>query len=460
MNPAIIWFRRDLRLRDNPSLSWAKAQGLAVVALYIHSPEEEAPWSPGAASRWWLQQSLRSLSAQLAKAGIPLHCYRGPSAAVLETVLRETGSKIVLCNALPEPQLDARDRNLAQHLAASGFELLRFDEEGLHRPSELLNRQDRPYRVFTPFWRRLRAQLEATGGPASKAQDLPLAAARQPQGARHLAELELCSAHAWEAGLALYWQPGEDAAWQRLDEFLAKALAGYALQRDYPAQSGTSLLSPHLHFGEITAPQVLRALHPLLLEGDAVQAGAAEAFLRQLAWREFARHVLWHFPHTAQLPMDERFDEGFWHMDEARFRAWRQGRTGAAIVDAGMQQLWQSGWMHNRVRMLVASFLTKNLGLPWQAGARWFWDTLVDADLANNSLGWQWVAGCGVDAAPYYRIFNPQTQAARFDREGEYCRRWLGENEQGRPPLLVELKASREQALARYQTHIKRRSPR
>lgn len=457
MNGVIIWFRRDLRLRDNPALIWAVEQGFPVVVLYIDYVEEEGEWASGGASRWWLGKSLDSLSKQLAGQGLRLHFFRGQATDVLFQVAHETAITNVVCTRLAEPHLQAHDRKSKEQLAEAGITLHIVDEWHLLQPDSLLNQQGKPYKVFTPFWKRLRRELTDFSFSLTEPRSSPhllKPSPRQPSGGVSVAELALCDNHPWQQKLAAHWQPGELFAWQRLELFFGGMLDDYPVSRDRPAVDGTSMLSPHLHFGEITARQIFHELLPLL--DHSATSAAAEAWLRQLGWAEFARYVLWHFPYTTDQPMDPRFDINFWQMGEVKFTAWKKGETGIAIIDAGMQQLWQSGWMHNRVRMLVASFLTKNLGLPWQAGARWFWETLVDADLANNSMGWQWVAGCGVDASPYFRIFNPVTQAQRFDQESVYCRHWLGDEcgQSTRQPL-VDLKRSREQALERYQSRVR-----
>ncbi len=456
MNSVILWFRRDLRLRDNAALEWARAEGKSIVALYIDTAAEEGQWSAGAASRWWLHHSLRTLAAELQGQNIPLHLFQGRAAQVLQQVMGETGITTVLCNVLHEPHLALRDQQLARQLEAAGGELKSFDEDNLLHPEALLNQQGTPYKVFTPFWKRLRTTLAELPQrwPGDASTRFPKAAPLHPAKALTLDTLGLCDDHPWQQKLHAHWQPGEASAWQRVDDFLEAIIADYPKGRDLPAIDGTSRLSPHLHFGEITARQLLRELLPLL-DGPAALATGVEEWLRQLGWREFARYILWHFPHTAEQPMDQRFGNHFWQMDEALFDSWKRGHTGEPIIDAGMQQLWQSGWMHNRVRMLVASYLTKNLCLPWQEGARWFWETLVDADLANNAMGWQWVAGCGVDASPYFRIFNPRTQAERFDPQGRYAGQWLEKETPAEP--LVDLKRSREQALEHYNREIRQR---
>jgi deoxyribodipyrimidine photo-lyase len=444
-----------LRLQDNSALSWALHQGMAVLPVYLHSPQEEAPWQPGAASRWWLHHSLSELSAQLRHYGLRLRCYRGDALRVIPDLLAaDPRIRLLVANRLYEPHLHQRDQRLLELLQQSGEVQARlFDGHLLFHPASLLNRQGKAYRVFTPFWRVARGLLEQTLDAmpqALPAAPWPAAEAADPgDGDDGLDGLGLLDDHPWHQQLAAHWRPGEEAALQRLQGFLAGGLADYRSRREFPAQEGSSRLSPHLHFGEISIRRVARAalLQPRDRSG---LADSLECFLSELGWREFAHHVLWHFPQCAQQPLNPRFPEAFWGWDEVALAAWQRGRTGIDLIDAGMRELWQSGWMHNRVRMLVGSLLTKNLGVHWLAGARWFWDTLVDADLAANSLGWQWIAGCGVDAAPYFRIFNPETQAAKFDAEGVYARRWLA----GRKPVapILDLAESRRQALARYRS--------
>jgi deoxyribodipyrimidine photo-lyase len=334
-------------------------------------------------------------------------------------------------------------------------------------PGAIQNATGGPFRVFTPFWRRLRTRLAELPAALPAPRRLP-ALDRAPMSLP-LDELQLLPAVRWDAGLAQRWQPGEAGARRRLVRFVAAGLAHYVDARERPGEPGTSSLSPHLHFGEVSPRQVYAALQPLAGTGS-------EAFLRQLGWREFAAHLLHHFPHTASEPLDARYAGFDWRDDCDELAAWQQGRTGFPIIDAGMHELWHTGWMHNRVRMITASFLTRNLLMDWRAGARWFHDTLVDADLANNTLGWQWAAGCGADAAPWFRIFNPVLQGRKFDPTGRYVRRWLPElvglpdrwlhepwaaparllrRDTGRwPPPLVDLAASRARALAGFRHHL------
>ncbi len=423
MRTAIVWFRRDLRLTDNPALLAALAAAERVLALYSHAPEEEAPWAPGAAGRWWLHHSLAALDASLAERGGRLTIVAGPSLETLLAVARASGASAVHWSRGYEPALVARDTAIKAALRAAGIAAQSHAGGLLVEPWTLRNREGEPFRVFTPFWRACRAALETLPGP-QPAPAFVATPARTPAGLP-LEALDLLPRTRWDRGFAARWTPGERGALTRLERFLDADVAGYAERRDRPGLAATSRLSPHLHFGELAPRQVLAAA--MRAAADATAGRGTESFLRQLGWREFAHHLLYAFPHTALAPMDPRFAAFEWRSDAGLLAAWQQGRTGIPLVDAGMRELWQTGWMHNRVRMIVASFLTKNLGVSWLEGARWFHDTLLDADLANNSLGWQWTAGCGADAAPYYRIFNPVLQSERFDPARSYLRHWLPE---------------------------------
>lgn len=450
MKRVLLWFRRDLRLHDNPALDWAVRQRAQILPVYIHSPLEEAPWPAGGASRWWLYHSLRRLEESLARKGLQLHYFSGNACEILPQLVRGSHIDALAANRLYEPHLAQRDAQLSRHLGSDGVRLELFDSALLLPPAALLNKQGKPYRVFTPFWRMARQQLQhALPPPAPPPPEGQLPAMRQqPEGRRRLEQLELLDGNPWHDKLHGHWRPGEQAAQQRLEDFLDGGLAGYESGRDYPARQGSSRLSPHLHFGEVTPAQIYHSLAPLMHHADAALGKSIERLLSELGWREFAHYVLWHFPYTSERSMNPRYRDSFWREDAAALQAWQHGRTGVPLVDAGMRELWETGWMHNRVRMVAASFLTKNLGIHWLHGARWFWDTLVDADLASNSLGWQWVAGTGVDAAPYYRIFNPVRQAERFDPEGAYLQRWGTDLP---CQLIVDLAQSRTEALQRYQ---------
>jgi len=423
---ALVWFRRDLRLADNPALCAALDAGLTPVPVYIHD-EPADDWPLGAASAWWLHHSLLQLDSSLRALGSRLLIARADSEVELLRLCETFNAGHVFWNRLYEPHSVQRDARIAAVLRARGLTVASFNGQLLCEPRELLKADDTPYRVFTPFWNALQKRGPVRN-PLAAPRALPAPAHTHNRGLA-LKELRLLPAIPWYRAFPDHWQPGEAGAHHALQQFCVDALSDYPDDRDRPALGGTSRLSAHLHFGELSPQQAWHAAQreaatrtrPGLL-------AAAESWLRQLAWREFGHHLLYHFPDTTDQPMDARFAAFPWRSDySADLQRWQRGRTGIPIVDAGMRELWRSGWMHNRVRMIVASLLTKNLLIPWQEGARWFWDTLVDADLANNTLGWQWTAGCGVDAAPYFRIFNPVRQGERFDPDGSYIRRWVPE---------------------------------
>ena len=420
---AIVWFRRDLRLADNPALDHARNHHDRVVGVYIHDVAAEGRWTAGAASRWWLYHSLRSLSSELSKRGGRLLIYSGDTRRRLARLIDDTGARGLYFNRLYEPDLVRQDRKICSWLEnRERIEVRSFRAGLLFEPWELTRDNDHPYRVFTPFWNRMQKQWRpVTACPQPRALSVP---DKLPED-HGLDRLDLLPEIPWDEGLADTWTPGEKGARRRLERFADQGVGDYARVRDIPGRDGTSCLSPHLHFGEVSPGQVCLALDA---SGSLPGGRGALAHVRELAWREFSASLLFHFPDTPDKPLNERFASFPWRSGYSRdLAAWKQGLTGIPMVDAGMRQLWHTGWMHNRVRMLVASFLTKNLLIPWQEGARWFWDTLVDADLANNTQGWQWTAGCGADAAPYFRIFNPATQGERFDGQGEYIRRWIPE---------------------------------
>jgi deoxyribodipyrimidine photo-lyase len=433
---ALVWFRLDLRLSDNPALTVASAHCDHIVPVFIWAPEEEGDWPPGAASRWWLQQSLKSLDADLRRIEMRLILRRGPSLDALRSLVRECSANSIFWNRRYEPALRERDTRVEQALRSDGLHVETFNSSLLFEPEEIKNRSGKPYRIFTPFWRScLSAAPDFAPLPA------PLLRKIKSLKSPALDELKLEPALAWAEELRSSWQPGESGARKLLQQFLADALEDYPKGRDYPAISGTSRLSPHLHFGEISPRQVWVACAG---RGSV----ASKAFVRQLGWREFAHQLLYYFPDTTSKPLRPEFSHLRWLNNRQVLRAWQQGRTGYPMVDAGMRQLQATGWMHNRMRMVAGSFLVKDLLMHWQEGARWFWDMLVDADLANNTLGWQWISGCGADAAPFYRIFNPTTQAAKFDPKGEYIGYWVPERgTPDYPRQVVNHARARERAL-------------
>ena len=425
MAATIVWFRQDLRLQDNPALAAAMKNGGPVLPVYILDDAGEGDWPVGGASRWWLHHSLAALAASLRERGSRLLLAKGPSGAVLESLARETGATAVHWNHRHEPAAIARDQAIMTRLNAAGVDTRSFNAALLFAPATVRNKTGGPFQVFTSFWRHC---LTLPVEPPVKlpAGELP-APAKWP-GSAELGDLNLRPRTKWDAGLAAAWAPGEAAAMKRLTRFVAQAMAEYGEKRNLPASDGTSALSPHLHFGEIGPRQVWAAVAARSQESGVFPVNrGAQVFLSEVGWREFAYHLLVHFPTTPVEPLRKEFAAFPWQENPALLRAWQQGRTGYPIVDAGLRQLWQTGWMHNRVRMVVGSFLVKHLRLNWAEGAAWFWDTLVDADLASNTLGWQWTAGCGADAAPYFRIFNPVLQGEKFDAQGGYVRRWVPE---------------------------------
>jgi len=411
-------------LQDNPALLAAVQRG-AVLPVYILDGAGEGRWPLGGAARWWLHHSLAALDAALRERGAPLLLARGESGAVLRALVKQSGADAVYWNRRYEPAAIARDAALKTELTATGVDAKSFAASVLFEPHTVKNKTGGPFQVFTPFWKHcLTLDVpEPVRLPAGK-----FATAAKPVRSLELGELDLLPRIPWDAGFRDAWEPGEAGAAKRLRKFVAGAMERYADERNLPDREGTSALSPHLHFGEISPRQIWRAVRALSRDSGVFPASrGAQVFLSEVGWREFAYHLLFHFPHTPEAPLRAEFAAFPWRKDAAQLRAWQRGRTGYPIVDAGMRQLWSTGWMHNRVRMIVASFLVKHLRLSWQEGAAWFWDTLVDADLAANTLGWQWTAGCGADAAPYFRIFNPILQGVKFDANGDYVRRWVPE---------------------------------
>ncbi len=416
---AIWWIRRDFRLDDNPALLRA-AQASALLPVYIHSDGEEGAWPLGGAQRWWLARSLTAFAARLEQAGSRLTMLEGEAAKTLVDLVKRYDVREVVWNRRFEPAPLAQERRVEAALDALGVSWKAYCGNHLFDPEEVATKEGRPYQVYTPFSRNVRAR-SAPAQPKAAPKTLP-AVDGAPTGVS-IASLRLEPKIDWAAGFRAKWVPGEDTALTRLRAFTSGAMANYPIGRDQPSVDGSSLLSPHLAFGEIG---IRRVWHTALASSSS-PAASTDKFLAELLWREFGTHVIYHFPKTDLAPLRPEYARFPWRNDREALRAWQRGQTGYPLVDAGMRQLWATGWMHNRVRMVVASFLVKHLLLPWQEGAKWFWDTLVDADLGNNSLGWQWAAGSGADAAPYFRIFNPTSQAEKFDAEAEYIRRWVPE---------------------------------
>ena len=422
---SIVWFRKDLRLADNPALLAACDRGGPVIPLFIWETADSEEWSMGSASKWWLHQSLVSLDKSLITFGNRLSICRGNYLETLEHVIRKTHSTAVFWNQDYEPSFRAKEQHIIKRLEDLNITVKTFNGSWLFNPETVLNQSGKAYQVFTPFWKHCLNRPKpdkplkiptALSSPVSAPNSVPIE------------KLELEPKIDWAAGFKASWIPGEEGARQQFGQFLTGGIVNYQTDRDRPDLPRTSRLSPHLHFGEISPRQIWHKVDSAM--GSKASNSffrGANSYLRQLGWREFANHLLLHFPHTTTLPLREKFESLRWRNNKADLKAWQKGKTGYPIVDAGMRELWSTGWMHNRVRMIVASFLTKHLQISWQRGAEWFWDTLVDADLANNTLGWQWVAGCGADAAPYFRIFNPITQGMKFDPNGTYVRQWVPE---------------------------------
>ncbi len=438
--PSLVWFRDDLRLADNPALSAAVSRGEPVIGVYVLDEDSPGIRPLGGAARWWLHHSLASLGERLGERGSVLVLRRGAAATEIARLVAETNAGAVFWNRRYGGPERALDTAIKQSLRASGVEVASFAGHLLFEPWTLRTGAGTPYAVYTPFWRAC-LTLPLPRAPLPEPREIPGPGGRGLEPGL-LEDWGLLPRHPdWAAGLRERWTPGEPAAVARLSEFLRDDAADYERSRDHPADGATSLLSPRLRWGELSPHTVWHA---------ATRSGAdAGSFLSELGWREFAWHTLFHFPDLATRNLRAAFDAFPWPpLDPARLRAWQRGETGIALVDAGMRELWHTGFMHNRVRMVTASFLVKNLLTDWRHGEQWFWDTLVDADAANNPFNWQWVAGSGADAAPYFRVFNPELQAQKFDADGRYVRQWAPDSAARAP--IVDLGETRKAALAAY----------
>ncbi|MEV8215087.1 deoxyribodipyrimidine photo-lyase [Leifsonia sp. NPDC077715] len=447
--PAVVWFRDDLRIADNPALHAAAESGRPVLCVFVWDDATPELRAPGAAGRWWLHHSLVSLGDALERLGARLTILRGPSEQTVTRLLRDTDAAGVFWNRRyggVERRIDEAVKSTARD---DGREATSFGANLLFEPWTIRTGQGTAFSVYTPFWRAcLAAPAPRKPGPAPKS--LRGAALPGTVKTTPLDDLGLLPTHPdWAEGLREAWEPGEKAAHHQLEKFLADDLGAYREERDVPGVDATSRLSPRLRWGELSPHQIWHATEE---RRDRATAQGAATFASELGWREFAYHTLFEHPDMATVNIHREYDSFPWpRLHPSALRAWQKGRTGMPLVDAGMRELWRTGVMHNRVRMVTASFLIKNLLIDWRHGEQWFWDTLVDADPANNPFNWQWVAGSGADAAPYFRVFNPELQREKFDTHGDYVRRWVPEWDTGDyPEPIVDLKETRQAALAAY----------
>lgn len=417
---AIVWMRQDLRLTDNPALTAAAKNHTTIIPIYIY--DETADWPVGGAQRWWLHHSLQALVESFIKKKITLGLYRGDPKKILPTLIERYNVDAIYWNRCYEPAAIKRDTQLKKQLAENySIDVKSFNSSLLNEPWEITNKQGNFFKVFTPYWRTAVQQLSLRDVLAvpSMQQQLKLTSEK-------LTDWNLLPTNPnWASEFVNYWQVGEQAAQKKISQFVRQKLSSYSRGRDFPDQQGTSLMSPHLHFGEISPVQIWHAAQQAA--SATKNTAGLDVYLSEIGWREFSYHLLYHFPKLPKNNFRAEFDAFPWLKNKKHLRAWQQGLTGYPIVDAGMRELWQTGYMHNRIRMVVASFLTKHLLIDWRDGEQWFWDTLLDADLASNSASWQWVAGSGADAAPYFRIFNPTIQGEKFDPDGHYVRQWVPE---------------------------------
>jgi deoxyribodipyrimidine photo-lyase len=421
-NTTLYWIRRDFRLQDNAALSAAIRTGNPVLPVFISEEMDSDPWGHGSASRWWLHRAIEDAKSHWqARGGDLFICRSKDPLATLLTLSEQVHANKVVWNRCYEPHQQYLDTQIKRGLHDAGVEAQSFADNLLIEPQTIGTADGKPYKVYTPFWKACQVRGEPDAPIKVPLEELKVLSPT-PESLS-LEALNLLPKHPWYKKLDHTWRVGEKEALQQMSIFIREHAAAYNIKRDFPATNGTSRLSPYLHWGHInvrTVVHTLKAAHTTL-------AGGPLVYLKELFWREFAYNVLYHFPHTPDKPLRPEFMHFPWQQDTVLLKRWQNGETGYPLVDAGMRELYATGWMHNRVRMVVASFLVKHLLQPWQDGARWFWDTLVDADLASNTLGWQWSSGCGADAAPYFRIFNPIIQSYKFDPEGQYLKKWLPE---------------------------------
>lgn len=421
---AILWVRNDFRLSDNVAL-WEASKYEELAPVYIWNIHDTGVWQAGAASKWWLHHTLKKFQTRLKGLGTNLIIFRGRPEHEISKIAKKINASAVLMNESYNPYDRGSESRLQRDLDSIDIDMQSFQGSLLCPIDHLLKKDGSPYLVYTPFWNNFLKKYESRHYEApSKLPKLPRQA--QSMGC-DVDSLGLLPSKGWHEKFHRYWSVGEEEAESKQKHFIARAIRSYKIDRDIPASDGTSMLSPHFHFGEIHPQKIFSDIEAKFGKIGSIEDASILHFCKEIVWREFSYHLLYHFPTTSDAPLRENFKQYPWKMNNELFTRWRKGKTGYPIIDAGMRQLWSMGWMHNRLRMLTASFLVKHLGIPWQQGAKWFWDTLVDADLACNTQGWQWTAGCGADASPFFRIFNPITQGEKIDPKGEYISRWCPE---------------------------------
>lgn len=421
--PIIVWFRHDLRLTDNIALSKAAETGQPIIALYIYDQKALGKSDYGAASKWWLHHNLADFQKNLKDKGLNLVLREGRSLDILKEIIKETGAESLFYNRLYEPWSIARDKDIKETLKDQDIDVQSFQGHYLFEPWQIKNKSGDPYKVFTPYYKTCMALEDHIGDP------LPVPHTLKPYkniSLKDIKDLGFLPKIDWDKKLESHWEYGEDGAHNRFNAFLDSRLHQYKDGRNRPDKDYTSMMSPYLRFGIISPRSLWHACRTYTLAQDAPES-QTESFLRELIWREFCNHLLFYNPEMPEKPLQEKFEPFPWKTNKTFRHAWEKGRTGYPIVDAGMRQMWETGWMHNRVRMIVGSIMVKHFLQAWQDGEAWFWDCLIDGDLANNSAGWQWIAGCGADAAPYFRVFNPILQGEKFDPDGDYVRQYVPE---------------------------------
>lgn len=466
----IVWFRQDLRIEDNPALFKA-AENAIILPIYILDDENANDWCMGEASRWWLQKSLQSLNKSL---NGNLHLFNGKADEIIPDLIEKTDATGIYWNRCYEPWRISRDKKIKAELLTNNIKVRSFNGSLLFEPPNIKKADDTPYKVFTPFYKK--GCVENGPPPRELVTNLPKLIFKKNISSKNLSNLSLLSDIPWYRHMEEIWSPGEKGANERLNQFLEHGIQNYKIGRNRPDKEFVSRLGAHFHFGELSPHQAWFRVKNLTQSSDTKDS--IEHFLSELGWREFSNNLLYYWQELPENNLQKKFDRFPWINDSTNLKKWQHGLTGYPIVDAGMRQLWKTGYMHNRVRMVTGSFLVKNLMLDWRHGERWFWDTLLDADLANNSASWQWIAGCGADAAPFFRIFNPIVQGEKFDPNGDYVREYIPELSQiptkfihkpweapedillkagiildkDYPLPIVDLKLSRERALSAFKS--------